>query len=108
MAQHGHELVLGSIGGVHASEMQRQDLLVLAPESLAHPQQHLERDIRVRVGQRPHAVASDLQDDTALTGAHGRGARPSFEEPHLAERLPRHHAREHDGLIAAGGEHGFG
>src|SRR5262245_19306493 len=108
MPEQCQELVLGAIRVFDPLKMKRQNLLVLAPEALAYPQQYLEFEVGTRVYEVPKFLAFDLQDNTGLTSPDSGGARHPFEETHLPERFSFQHERQQDRLAAFRREHGFG
>ena len=89
MPEHREELVLGAIRAFGlASSCKGQDLLVLAPQTLTHPQQDFQPDVRVSVHEAAKLLALDFEDDTGVADPDGGGTRLALEEGHLPEGSP--------------------
>src|SRR5262245_42800067 len=111
--EHRQELVLGAIrvvslgSGPLLRPEERQDLLVLVPQALAHLQQDLQTDVWVLVHEASSLPGLDFEDDAGLANRDGSRAWLPFKECHLAECVSLAHDRERDGLTVLGGDHGF-
>src|SRR5262249_18001912 len=91
--EHRHELVLGATGVLDPSQMNRQNLLIHAPQTFADLEQDVEFDVPLGGGELSKLIAFDLEDDTVVASPHRRRSRPPLEETHLAE----HFSTRHDG-----------
>src|SRR5215470_8255469 len=105
--EHRHELVLGAIGVLDSLEIERQNLLVHAPQTFAHLEQDVEFDVPLGRGEVSELIAFDLEDDTFAASPYCGRSRLLLEQAHLAEDFSARHDGK-DECFTAAGQYSFG